>query len=283
MDFFFQQIVNGLVLGGSYTLIALGLTMIYGILYIANFAHGPVYMFGAYLSYFLLTLYGFGFFQAMLGSMLLVGILGVLIERVIFRPLRAAPHANGFIAALGLFFVLENVAGILWGHQYRTFPVLYPQIVKVLSISITLQRLLVIIIAVVLIGILYFLIQKTTLGRTIRAVAQDSHAAILVGISVDKISAYTFAIGSALAAAAGALLGPIFLVYPTMGSAPIIKAFVVIILGGMGSIPGAVIGGFVLGIAESLGAAYISSTFMDLYAFAILIIILTFKPRGLMG
>jgi branched-chain amino acid transport system permease protein len=283
MTLFIQQVVNGLILGGSYTLIALGLTMIYGILYIANFAHGPIYMFGAFVSYFLLTRYGFGFFPSMLISMVAVALLGALIERVAFRPLRTAPHANGFIAALGLYFILEEMAALFWGHNYRTFPTVYPQIVKFLGISLSLQRLLVIVVTLILIALLYLVIQKTTVGRTIRAVAQDSHAALLVGISVDRVSAFTFAIGSALAAAAGTLLGPIFLVYPTMGAAPIVKAFVVIILGGMGSITGAIFGGFILGIAESLGATYISSTFMDLYAFAILLIILMFKPRGLMG
>jgi branched-chain amino acid transport system permease protein len=283
MTLFIQQVVNGLILGGSYTLIALGLTMIYGILYVANFAHGPIYMFGAFVSYFLLTRYGFGFFPSMLISMVVIAGLGVLVERLAFRPLRTAPHANGFIAALGLYFILEETAAIFWGHNYRTFPTVYPQTVKFLGISLSLQRLLVIVITVCLIALLYLVIQKTTVGRTIRAVAQDSHAALLVGISVDRVSAFTFAIGSALAAAAGTLLGPIFLVYPTMGAAPIVKAFVVIILGGMGSITGAILGGFILGIAESLGATYISSTFMDLYAFAIMIIILMFKPRGLMG
>jgi branched-chain amino acid transport system permease protein len=283
MTLFIQQIINGLILGGSYTLIALGLTMIYGILYVANFAHGPVYMLGAFVSFFMLTLYGFGFFSSMLISMVLIAGLGIVIERLVFRPLRTAPHGNGFIAALGLFFILEGGAAVLWGHSYRSFPTVYPQILNFLGISLSLQRLLVIVVTVGLIAILYLVIQKTTIGRTIRAVAQDSHAAVLVGISVDRVSAFTFAIGSALAAAAGTLLGPIFLVYPAMGAAPIVKAFVVIILGGMGSIPGAILGGFILGIAESLGVTYISSTFMDLYAFGILIIILMFKPRGLMG
>ena len=283
MSLFIQQIVNGLILGGSYTLIALGLTMIYGILYIANFAHGGVYMLGAFASCFLLTMFGIGFFPAMLISMVGTAVLGIVIERVVFRPLTNAPHANGFIAALGLFFILEGMAAILWGHDYRTFPAVYPQIVHFLGISLSLQRVLVIGVTVILIIILYLVIQKTTVGRTIRAVSQESRAAVLVGISANRVSALTFAIGSALAAAAGTLLGPIFLVYPQMGNAPITKAFVVIILGGMGSIPGAILGGFIVGIVESLGVTYISSTFMDLYAFIVLIIILMFKPRGLMG
>jgi len=283
MVLFIQQIVNGLILGGSYTLMALGLTMIYGILYIANFAHGGLYMFGAFASYFMFTLLGFGFFAAMLSSMLVTAVLGAFVERLVFRPLRNAPHENGFIAALGLFFILEGLAAIFWGHDYRTFPTVYPQIIDLAGISVSLQRLVVIGVTVCLIALLYMLIEKTTLGRTIRAVSQESRAAVLVGISVDRVSAFTFAVGSALAAAAGTLLAPVFLVYPQMGTAPIVKAFVVIILGGMGSIPGAILGGFILGIVESLGATYISSIFMDLYAFIILIIILMFKPRGLMG
>jgi len=283
MVVFLQQMINGLVLGSSYSLIALGLTMIYGILYIANFAHGPIYMMGAFVCYFALTLLGAPYFLSILISMGAITILGTLAEKIVFRPLRNAPHTTGFIGALGLFIVLENVAAILWGHDFRTFPPIYTEVIKVSGIFLTLQRFLVILSSVLLILALNLLVHRTALGRNIRAVAQDRIAAALVGISVSRISMITFALGSALAAAAGALLGPIFVISPTMGTVPILKAFVVIILGGMGSIPGAILGGYILGMVESLGAGYISSKYMDLYAFVILLLVLAIRPQGLMG
>ncbi len=283
MSIFFQQIVNGLVLGSSYALIALGLTMIYGILYIANFAHGPIYMLGAYFCYFALTLFGIPYLLSIFVSMAFTALVGITAERIVFRPLRDSPHSTGFIGALGLFIIFENIAGVLWGHDFRSFPPIYPKVIKIFGIYLTVQRLLIVSMAVLLIIALDFLVRKTALGRRIRAVAQDRRAAALVGISVDHVSTMTFAIGSALAAAAGALLGPILVLYPTMGAILIVKAFVVIILGGMGSIRGAILGGYILGVVESLGAGYISSTYRDLYAFVILILVLSFKPQGLMG
>ena len=186
-------------------------------------------------------------------------------------------------ATLGLLFVLENIAAILWGHDFRNFPPIYPQVMDIVGVYLTVQRFLIILIALVFIIVLNFVIHKTSLGRSMRAVAQDKKAAALVGISVNRITSITFALGSALAAAAGSQLGPIFVVSPTMGMVPILKAFVVIILGGMGSIPGAIMGGYLLGVVESLGAGYISSKYMDMYAFVILILVLSFRPQGLMG
>jgi len=283
MTVFLQQVVNGLVLGSSYALVALGLTMIYGILYVANFAHGSIYMIGAFICYFGVTLLGVPYILSMLIAMILTGILGAAVERIVFRPLSNAPHATGFIGALGLLFVLENIAAILWGHDFRNFPPIYSQVINIFGVFLTLQRLFVIIATLFLIVLLSFIVQKTPLGRNMRAVAQDKRAAALVGINVYRVNTITFTLGSALAAAAGALLGPLFVVSPTMGTVPILKAFVVIILGGMGSIPGAILGGYLLGVVESLGAGYMSSKYMDLYAFVVLVLVLSFRPQGLMG
>jgi branched-chain amino acid transport system permease protein len=241
-------------------------------------------MLGAFATYWLVTLLGWDIWSAMLGAMGLMVFLGVVLERVVFRPVSSAPHINGLIVALGLFIALENIAFILWGGDERTLPSPYAtQTITLLSISLTLQRLLVFFVSLLLIFLLYLFIQRTKMGKAIRAVAQDPEVARLMGIPIHRISSTVFAVSSALAAAAGALVGPIFCVYPSMGLIPTLKAFVVIVLGGMGSIPGAIFGGFILGIAESLGAGYLSSEYKDAFAFAALILVLMIKPSGLFG
>jgi branched-chain amino acid transport system permease protein len=217
-------------------------------------------------------------------AMGLMALLGMFLERVVFRPVHSAPHINGLIVALGLFIALENIAFILWGGDERTLPSPYAtRMVALLGISLTIQRLLVFFVSIALIFLLYLFIQKTKVGKAVRAVAQDPEVARLMGIPIYRISSMVFAVSSALAAAAGALVGPIFCVFPDMGVIPILKAFVVIVLGGMGSIPGAISGGFILGVAESLGAGYISSEYKDAFAFAALILVLMLKPSGLFG
>jgi len=281
---FFQQVINGLVIGSIYAMVALGLTLIFGILHIGNFAHGQLYMLGAFATYWLVTLWGWNIWSSMLVAMGSMALLGIVLERVVFRPVYSAPHINGLIVALGLFIALENIALILWGGEERTLPSPYAtKVITLLSISLTLQRLLVFIISILLIFLLYLFIQRTKMGKAIRAVAQDPEVSRLMGIPIHRISATVFAVSSALAAAAGALVGPISCVFPAMGVTPILKAFVVIVLGGMGSIPGAIFGGFILGIAESLGAGYLSSEYKDAFAFAALILVLMVKPSGLFG
>ncbi len=281
---FFQQVINGLVIGSIYAMVALGLTLIFGILHIGNFAHGQLYMLGAFATYWLVTLWGWNIWSSMLVAMGSMALLGMVLERIVFRPVHSAPHINGLIVALGLFIALENVAFILWGGEERTLPSPYAtKVVTLLNVSLTLQRLLVFIISILLIFLLYLFIQRTKMGKAIRAVAQDPEVSRLMGIPIHRISATVFAVSSALAAAAGALVGPIFCVFPAMGVTPILKAFVVIVLGGMGSIPGAIFGGFILGIAESLGAGYLSSEYKDAFAFAALILVLMVKPSGLFG
>ncbi len=271
------------MLGSVYSLVALGLTLIYGILHIPNFAHGHKYMLAAFTSFFLVTNYHTNYWVSLILAMIILGLVGVGVERFVYRPLRNAPHINSFIAAIGLLLVLESLSLILWGADFRRFPTAYDKPIHILGAAVTLQRLLVIGAAGVLILLLQLFIKRTWLGAMIEAVAQNPEGAQLVGISIDRVSSLTFGIGTALAAAAATLIAPIFLVYPTMGSIPNLKAFVVIIIGGMGSIPGAVIGGFMLGLIEALGGGYISTDYKDIFAFGALVTFLTIRPLGLFG
>jgi len=283
MVLFFQQLVNGIMLGAAYSLVALGLTLIYGILHIPNFAHGHKYMWAAFTSLFLVVNFHTNYWVSLLIAMVVLGIAGAGVERLVYRPLRDVPHVNSFIAAIGLLLVLESLSLIFWGADFRRFPTLYDKPIHIFGIAITLQRLLVIVAAAVFIILLQVFIKRTWLGATIEAVAQNPEGAQLVGISIDRVSSLTFGIGTAMAAAAATLIAPIFLVYPTMGAMPNLKAFVVIIIGGMGSIPGAVIGGFMLGLIEALGGGYISTDYKDLFAFGALVTFLTLRPTGLFG
>ena len=283
MVLFFQQLVNGIMLGAVYSLVALGLTLIYGILHVPNFAHGHKYMWAAFTSLFLVTQFHTNYWVALVLAMVVMGVVGAGVERLVYRPLRNAPHINSFIAAIGLLLVLESLSLIVWGADFRRFPQVYDRPIQILGVAITLQRLLVIVASAVFIVLLQLFIKRTWLGATIEAVAQNPEGAQLVGISIDRVSSLTFGIGTAMAAAAASLIAPIFLVYPTMGAMPNLKAFVVIIIGGMGSIPGAVIGGFMLGLIESLGGGYISTEYKDLFAFGALVTFLTIRPLGLFG
>ncbi len=283
MVLFFQQLVNGIMLGAAYSLVALGLTLIYGILHIPNFAHGHKYMWAAFTSLFLVVNFHTNYWVSLVIAMVVLGFVGAGVERLVYRPLRNAPHVNSFIAAIGLLLFLESLSLIFWGADFRRFPTLYDKPIHIFGVAITLQRLLVIIAAALFIILLQVFIKRTWLGATIEAVAQNPEGAQLVGISIDRVSSLTFGIGTSLAAAAATLIAPIFLVYPTMGAMPNLKAFVVIIIGGMGSIPGAVIGGLMLGLMEALGGGYISTDYKDLFAFGALVTFLTFRPTGLFG
>jgi branched-chain amino acid transport system permease protein len=283
MQLFLQQVFNGIMLGSTYAIVALGLTLVFGILNIPNFAHGHLYMLGAYVSFFLMTLYGFGFWTALIASMVILGLIGMLVERVIYRPLQDRPHINSFISAIGALMILETGVIALWGPQGRRIPNPYPGIVDVLGITMTYQRMLVIVAAIVLIVLLQIFIKRTTAGATIEAVAQNREGAMLVGINVNWVSSLTFAISTATAAAAACLVAPIFMISPTMGSLLGMKAFVIVILGGLGSIPGAILGGYILGLLEAIGGGYLSAAYKDVYAFGALILILSIRPTGLFG
>lgn len=283
MELFLQQIFNGIMLGSTYAIVALGLTLVFGILHIPNFAHGHLYMLGAYVTFFLITIYRFGFWPALIASMVILALVGVVVERLVYRPLRDQPHINSFISAIGALMFLETFVVIGWGPQGQRIPNPYPDTIELLGITMTQQRLLVIIAAIVLIVLLQLFLKKTTPGTTIEAVAQNREGAMLVGINVNRVSSMTFAISTATAAAAASLVAPIFMISPSMGALLGMKAFVIVILGGLGSIPGAIIGGYILGLIEALGGGYISADYKDVFAFGALILILAFKPTGLFG
>jgi branched-chain amino acid transport system permease protein len=279
-----QQLLNGIVSGSIYTLIALGLTMIFGILDITNFAHGEFFMLGAFCTFLCIKIFGLSFFPSMIVSMVIVALLGIIMERIAFRPLRGSSPVNVMIGSLGLSILLQNSALLLWGADPQRIDTPYLDLrINLWGLQITAQRLLVIVVAILLIILLTLIIKKTKLGKAMRACAQDIETAAWVGVDVNRIAIATFMIGSSLAAAAGALVGPIFLVYPTMGLTPVLKSFVVVILGGMGNVPGAILGGYLIGITENIATGFISPAYKDAIAFIILIVVLIIKPSGIFG
>jgi branched-chain amino acid transport system permease protein len=284
VELFLQQVANGIMVGGIYGLMALGLTLIYGVLYIPNFALGHQAMIAAYVTFFLVSLCEVNYFLAIGIAMAALAILGLGLERFAFRPLKDAPHVNGFIVAFGLLFVLESGALMAWGATYRKIDTVYDrEILTFLGVRLPLQRVLVVVAVVVIIVAMQLFLKYTLAGAALRAVAQQREAALLMGIDSDRVASLTMAVGSALGAAAGGLIGPIILVFPTMGNLMIVKAFVIIVLGGMGSVVGAIVGGFLLGLVESLAAGFISPSFKDLYAFLFLVVMLAVRPTGLFG
>ncbi|ROO25422.1 ABC transporter permease [Salinisphaera orenii MK-B5] len=281
MELFIQQILNGLTLGSIYGLVALGLTLVYGILHVPNFAHGALYMVGAYVCYFAMVELGLNYWVAMVAAAAVVALLSVLCERLVFHPLRHAPPIHDKIAAIGILLFLEAVVQMHWGADFRRIPTPYNEILRLGELTLPVQRLLIIGGAFALMGALHLYLKKTMTGLTIIAMAQNREGAFLVGIDANRVAMMTFAIAGALAAIAASLFAPINLVYPAMGHLVLLKAFVIIILGGMGSIPGAIIGGLIIGFAEALGGFYISSTYKDVIAFVLLVVILSIKPTGL--
>lgn len=285
MSQFLQQMVNGLSLGSIYALIALGYTMVYGIVKLINFAHGDIYMLGAYVAFVVTTYLGVGFFPALLASMLFCGILGVLIERIAYKPLRHATRISALITAIGVSYVIEYTTQYFMGSEIKTYPPLLPNTSFSLgSISITIQQVYIFGITFILMLALQFIIQKTKMGRAMRAVSVDEDAAKLMGINVDRTISFTFLLGSALAGVAGVLVGVYYnSINPLMGMTPGLKAFIAAVFGGIGSIPGAMIGGIFIGISETLVTAYGSSLYKDAIVYVILILILIIKPDGLLG
>jgi len=280
-----QQLINGVSLGSIYALIALGYTMIYGIIKLINFAHGDVYMVGAYIGFAAVTIGGLSILPALLISMVLTALLGMLVERIAYKPLRHAPRISLLITAIGVSFFLEYTSMYFVTPTPRTFPEAMPNIsFNVAGFIINGQQLLILSITIILMAILTYIVQKTKLGKAMRAASFDTETAQLMGVDSDKVISMTFCIGSALAAAAGVLVGVYYnTIDPLMGIMPGLKAFVAAVLGGIGILPGAVVGGIVLGVVEALVAGFISSTFRDAAAFAILILVLLIKPSGLFG
>lgn len=286
---FLQQLVNGLSLGSIYALIALGYTMVYGIVKLINFAHGDIMMMGAYAGYFVLVAMGpspIGFCVAMFVAMFFCALLGLSIERLAYRPLRNAPRLNSLITAIAVELILQNLMRVLpfVGPNPRQFPTISVKPVNFGDVSIDGIKALVIIGSVVLMFALTFLVNYTKTGKAMRSVSYDMQASSLMGINVNKTIGITFAIGSVLAGAGGMLYATAYpMIDPLMGYMPGLKAFVAAVLGGIGSIPGAMVGGFILGVAETLTKGYGPSNYADAISFAILIIILLVKPSGLLG
>ena len=282
---FVQQLINGISLGSIYALVALGYTMVYGIIKLINFAHGDIYMLGAYAGYFATSVLKMSFFPALIFAMAAAAIAGIVIERLAYRPMRQAPRIAILITAIGVSFFLEYGMMILVTPQPRTFPAVFSgTIYKFAGLIVNSQQIIILATAVLLMVLLTYIVQKTMVGKAMRAVSYDMEAASLMGINVDKVVSYTFALGSALAAAAGVLVGVYYnSIDPLMGIMPGLKAFVAAVLGGIGILPGAMLGGVLLGVVEAMVSGFFSSTFRDAAAFAILIIILLFRPSGLLG
>lgn len=289
MTIFIQQLVNGVSLGSIYALIALGYTMVYGIVKLINFAHGEILMVGAYTSFYVLTAVGaspVGLALAFAAAMIVCAVTGITIERFAYRPLRSSPRLNSLITAIAMSLILQNGVRVLpfAGPNPRQYPTMDTVMVPFGALSISNIQIIVIVVSLLLMVILNYIINWTKTGKAMRAVSYDMHAASLMGISANRIIAFTFALGSVLAAAGGILYATAYpQIEPTMGAMPGLKAFVAAVLGGIGSVPGAMLGGYILGIAETMTKGFLSSQFSDAISFSILIIILLVKPTGIMG
>ena len=280
-----QQLINGVSLGSIYALIALGYTMVYGIIKLINFAHGDIYMVGAYLGFFAVTNLGLPIVPALILAMIITGLLGIVIEKLAYKPLRHAPRISALISAIGVSLFLEYAMMYFVSPMPRTFPPLFQDVAfSVGSLFINGQQMLILGITCFLMVVLTYIVQYTKIGKAMRAASYDTETAQLMGINADRVISFTFWIGSSLAAVAGVLVGVYYnSIDPLMGIMPGIKAFVAAVLGGIGILPGAVAGGLILGIVEAFVSGFVSSTFRDAAAFAILILVLLFKPAGLFG
>jgi len=287
LDQFIQQLVNGISLGSIYALIALGYTMVYGIIKLINFAHGDVYMIGSYIGYALTTFFGMGFFPALIIAMAACALLGVFIEKVAYKPLRNSSRITLLITALGVSIFLSYTMMYFVGARVRAYPnppVIPNNSFHIGEVVVNFQQIVIVITTVVLMILLQSIVMKTKRGKAMRAVSTDMEAAKLMGINVDQTISFTFFLGAMLAGAAGVLVGIYYgSINPLMGIMPGLKAFVAAVFGGIGIIPGAMIGGYVIGIIETFVMGYGYSLYRDAAVFIILIIILIIKPTGLLG
>jgi branched-chain amino acid transport system permease protein len=282
MDQLLQHCLNALMLGGTYALLGIGLTLIFGIMRVVNFTHGELYAFGAYMMYMLVMLTGANFFVALALAIALGVALGAALELVLLRGLRGADIDTTMLVMIGAWIALQNAEQLLWSGVAKSIDNPFPSAPLVIGVvSVAWNRVFVFFTALSLIAATYALINHTKLGKAMRATFQDRDTAALMGIQIGTIHTATFALGSGLAAAAGALLGPVFVAYPSMGDLAAAKAFAIVILGGLGSIGGATLGGFILALAEELGAGYVSSGYRDAMGFLLIIVILLFRPTGL--
>lgn len=296
MGVFFEQLINGLTIGSFYALIALGYSMVYGVLKLINFAHGDFFTLGSYVGYTLLVfavsfitahfgLWG-GLVAALLVAAASVALVGVFVERVAYRPIYPAGRLPAVVSALGASIVLQNAIMVIWGPRYQAYPAaLIPNVhLQIGNIHITLLQILILVLSFALMGILYTIIQRTTFGAAVRATALDRDTASLMGINFNRIIFFIFTLGPALGAMAGVMVGMYYRqISFAMGWNYGLKAFTATILGGIGNLPGAMFGGLILGVLEMFGAAYISAAWKDVFVFLILILVLIFRPTGLFG
>ena len=282
---FLSYLINGLGLGSVYAIIALGYTMVYGIAKMLNFAHGDIIMIGAYVAFFALSRFQLPLFVSVILSIVVCTILGVVIERLAYKPLRQASSLSVLITAIGVSYFLQNAAQLLWTSNTKVFPsIVSNAYLKIGDLSISYLTIITIAVCIAIMIVLTLFISKTKTGMAMRACSEDKGAAMLMGINVNTTISITFAIGSGLAAIASILLCASYpSVYPTLGSMPGIKAFTAAVFGGIGSIPGAFLGGLMLGVIETLTKAYISTQLSDAIVFAVLIVVLLIKPTGLLG
>ena len=287
---FLQQLVNGITLGGVYALIAVGYTMVYGVIQLINFAHGEIYMLGAFLAYSMVTFLGLPFFLAFALTIPVCAIIGIILDFIAYRPLRNAPRLAALITAIGMSIFLQNLALMIWGSQIKSYPRnILPKVFSKPAlifgeVSISWLQVFILSVTIFCMIFLHLVIHKTRIGAAMRAVSQDKTTAALMGIGVNRVISFTFAIGSAMGGLAGVLVGLYYnAIFPTMGYVAGVKAFAAAVLGGIGSVPGAILGGGVLGIAEVMGAGYISSEYRDGISYAVMIGVILFKPSGLIG
>jgi branched-chain amino acid transport system permease protein len=276
-----QTAIDGLMVGGLYATVAVGVTLVFGIMGILNFAHGQMVMLGAYVAYYCVTA-GLGFWTGLGLAIISMGLFGLVLERLVFRH-TLTDHMAGLTVSLGIIMVVENLAAAVFTPDSRSFDPPLEGSVRLFGMSLSEQRLLVLALVLLLVGLFYLFLQRTRLGRAIRAMGQNRTGAALVGVQISHVTAIVFAIGSAMAGAAGVLYGSLFAITPYMAAGPLMKGLILTVLGGLGSVPGAVVAGFLLGLAESFGSRYLSASFRDGYGFILMIIALLYFPTGLLG
>lgn len=285
MDLYFllgQTLTNGLIIGLLYLLMAIGFTLVFGVMRIVNFAHGEFYMLGAFAAFLCVTQWNLSFFPAVLATFAMAIVLGWLCELVVLKPFRG-DELNGMIATIGLAMILQNGALMLFGPDPQSMPAVAQGLLSLGPVAMPMSRLYVVGASALVLVALYLFLMHSRTGRALRAVVQDTEIATAQGINARVIYPLGFALGAGLAATAGALMAPLFSVSPFIGSTPALKAFIVVILGGLGSIPGAALASLLLGIAESIGGTFLGSSLSDMLIFVLVMVMLVFRPSGLLG